>query len=221
MKKTKKYLDIAVIGLGTFGYELAVQLSEHGHDVLAIDKDMEKVNHIKNHVTEAVQADITDIDVLKKLEIDKFDEVIFGMSSALESIILSITLMKKLHVKHIIGKANTFIQKEVLLKIGANEVILPEISTAGRLAERISNPNIMEKFEIDSGQFLIEVKVPKKFDNKNLKELELRKKYGINIIMKKNNGKMEIISNPSTRLMYNDIILVVGDEKKVHDIFNE
>ncbi len=220
MKKKIKYKDIAVIGLGTFGYELAVQLAAQGHNVLAIDKDMEKVNHIKNLVYEAVQADITDIDVLKKLEIQKFDEIIFGMSSALESIILSITLMKKLNVHHIIGKANTLIQKEVLLKIGADEVILPEIATARRLAERISNPNIMEKLEIDSGQFLIEVKVPEKFHNKDLKELELRKKYGINIIMKKNNDKMEIISDPSTKLLHGDIILVVGAEEIVNKIFN-
>jgi len=220
MKTKIKYKDIVVIGLGTFGYELAVQLASKGHNVLAIDKNMEKVNHIKNFVSEAVQADITDIDVLKRLEIQKFDEIIFGMSSALESIILSITLMKKLQVQHIIGKANTLIQKEVLLKIGADEVILPEIATARRLADRISNPNIIEKFEIDSGQYLIEVIVPKKFHNKNLKELELRKKHGINILMKKNKDKMEIISDPSTKLSTGDIILVVGEEKIVNNIFN-
>jgi len=213
--------DIAVIGLGTFGYELAVQLEKRGHSVMAIDIDKDKINHIKDFVSLAIQADVTDEDVLRKIEIDKFDTVVFGMSSALESLILSITLMNKLHVKHIIGKANTQIQKEVLLKIGAHEVILPEIATAIRLADRITNPNILEKFELDAEQSLVEMVVPKKFFGKSLKELDVRKNFKVNVIMKQNEGKMEMITNADEKFREGDIIFVVGKDKDIQKNFSD
>ncbi len=211
--------DIAVIGLGTFGFELAVQLSKLGHGVLAIDTDEKKINAIKDEVSVAVQADVTDEDVLRKLEIEKFDKVIFGMSNALESIILSITHMKKMQVKYIIGKANTRIKKEILLKIGADEVILPEISTAQRLAERISTPSILEKFEIDAANSLIEIKVPGKFHQKTLKELDLRKKHGITVILRRHGTSTEVISRPDIKLEKDDIVFVLGDEAVVKKVF--
>ncbi len=211
--------DIAVIGLGTFGFELAVQLSKLGHGVLAIDTDEKKINAIKDEVSVAVQADVTDEDVLRKLEIEKFDKVIFGMSNALESIILSITHMKKMQVKYIIGKANTRIKKEILLKIGADEVILPEISTAQRLAERISTPSILEKFEIDAANSLIEIKVPEKFHQKTLKELDLRKKHGITVILRRHGTSTEVISRPDIKLEKDDIVFVLGDEAVVKKVF--
>ena len=207
--------DIAVIGLGTFGYELAVQLAQEGHHILAIDMDMKIVNDIKDQVDVAIQADITDPDVLKKLQIDQFDHVILAMSSALEAIILGITYMKKMKVKNIIGKANTHIQKEILLKIGADEVILPEIATAKRLAERITHPGIVEKFNIDNKNALVEVKIPKKFHHKSIRELDLRKKYGLNVIMINRNGKTEMISSPDIQFEPGDVILVVGDERQI------
>ncbi len=211
--------DIAVIGLGTFGFELAVQLSKLGHGVLAIDSDEKKINAIKDEVSVAVQADVTDEDVLRKLEIEKFDKVIFGMSNALESIILSIAHMKKMRVKYIIGKANTRIKKEILLKIGADEVILPEISTAQRLAERISTPSILEKFEIDAATSLIEIKVPGKFHQKTLKELDLRKKYGITVILRRHGASTQVISRPDIKLEKDDIVFVLGDETVVKKVF--
>ncbi len=207
--------DIAVIGLGTFGYELAIALAQQGHHILAIDTDMKKINDIKDDVDVALQADITDPDVLKKLQIDQFDHVILAMSSALEAIILGITYMKKMKVKHIIGKANTYIQKEILLKIGADEVILPEIATAKRLADRITNPDVLEKFNIDAKNALIEIKVPQKFLGKSLKDLDLRKKYGLNVIMLKRHGQTKIIGSPDVKFEAGDVIFVIGNEAQL------
>ncbi len=211
--------DIAVIGLGTFGFELAVQLAKLGHGVLAIDEDEKKINDIKDLVAVAVQADVTDEDVLRKLEIEKFDKVIFGMSNALESIILGITHMKKMKVKYIIGKANTRIKKEILLKIGADEVVLPEISTAQRLAEKISTPSILEKFEIDSKTSLIEVKIPEKFHKKTLRELDLRKKYGLTVLLRRHGDETQLINSPEASFEAGDIVFVIGDEDKVKEVF--
>jgi trk system potassium uptake protein TrkA len=211
-------LDIAIIGLGTFGYELAVQLSRHGHHILAIDIDEKKVNDIKDEVDLAVVADITDEDVIKKLELADFDKIIFAMTSALESIILAITTLKKLDAKYIIGKANTRIKKEILLKIGADEVILPEISTAINLAERLSEPNVLEKFQIDEKNALIEIKAPQKFWGKSLRELDLRKKHGLSVIFISRNGKTSI-AHPETPLQKDDILFVVGNEKEIKNFF--
>jgi len=211
--------DIAIIGLGTFGFELAIRLAKEGHGILAIDIDGKKINAIKDFVPVAVQADVTDKDVLEKLEIDKFDKVIFGMSNALETIILSITLMKKMNVKYIIGKANTYMKKEILLKIGADKVVLPEISTAIRLADKITHPTILEKYDLDAHNSLLEVEIPNKFIGKTLAELDLRRKHGINVVMKKDKTKTEVISNPNIKFQQGDIVFVIGSLNIIETIF--
>ncbi len=213
--------DIAIIGLGTFGFELAVRLAEEGHGILAIDIDEKKINAIKDFVPVAVQADVTDKDVLEKLEIDKFDKVIFGMSNALETIILAITHMKKMKVKYIIGKANTYIKKEILLKIGADKVVLPEISTAIRLADKITHPTILEKYDLDAKNSLLEVEIPNKFIGKTLSELDLRRKHGINVVMKKDKSRTEVISNPNIEFIQGDIVFVIGSATVIEKVFME
>jgi len=213
--------DIAIIGLGTFGFELAVQLTKRGNSILAIDIDEKKVNNIRDLVSVAVQADITDEDVLKQLEINKFDMVVFGMSSALESIILAITHLKKMGVKYIVGKANTRIKKEILLKIGADEVILPEIGIARQLAEKISNPSLLEKIKIDDKNTIMEVTIPKKFIGKSLRDLDLRKKYDINVILKKTEKQTQTIIEPEELLQKGEIIVVIGNENTINRVFTD
>lgn len=213
--------DIAIIGLGTFGFELAVQLTKRGNSILAIDIDKKKVNNIRDLVSVAVQADITDKDVLKQLEINKFDMVVFGMSSALESIILAITHLKKMGVKYIVGKANTRIKKEILLKIGADEVILPEIGIAKQLAEKISNPSLLEKIKIDDKNTIMEVSIPKKFIGKSLRDLDLRKKYDINVILKKTEKQTQTIIEPEELLQKGEIIVVIGNENTINRVFTD
>lgn len=213
--------DIAIIGLGTFGFELAIQLTKRGNSILAIDIDEKKVNNIRDLVSVAVQADITDKDVLKQLEINKFDMVVFGMSSALESIILAITHLKKMGVKYIVGKANTRIKKEILLKIGADEVILPEIGIAKQLAEKISNPSLLEKIKIDDKNTIMEVSIPKKFIGKSLRDLDLRKKYDINVILKKTEKQTQTIIEPEELLQKGEIIVVIGNENTINRVFTD
>ncbi len=212
--------DIAIIGLGTFGFELAVQLTKRGNSILAIDIDEKKVNNIRDLVSVAVQADITDEDVLKQLEINKFDMVVFGMSSALESIILAITHLKKMGAKYIVGKANTRIKKEILLKIGADEVILPEIGIAKQLAEKISNPSLLEKIKIDDKNTIMEVTIPEKFIGKSLRDLDLRKKHDLNVILKKTEKQTQTIIDPEERLLKDEIIVVIGNEETINRVFS-
>ena len=141
--------DIAVIGLGTFGEALSKKLYDAGNNVLAIDTNSDKINHIKDYVTEAIAADATNENILMELNINKVEAVILCMSNNFENLILSLTYLKKIKAKKVYAKANTEIQKEILLKIGADEVILPEKEAALQLANKLDRPNIKEIFKID------------------------------------------------------------------------
>ncbi|NOZ34832.1 MAG: TrkA family potassium uptake protein [Chlorobi bacterium] len=218
MKNNK---DIAVIGLGTFGYEVATQLHAAGHYVLAVDAKSEIINQIKDKVTIAVQADVTDEDVLKKLDIGKFNKVILGMSNSLETLILTVTFLKKLNTNCIIVKANTAIQKEILLKVGADEVIQPEVAMAKMLVRKISYPYVLESLTVDSKNSLIEISVPKKFSGKSLIDLDLRNKYGIIVVLKSEKDRYHIVTNPETILFQGEKIFVAGEEEKILTLFGD
>ncbi len=219
MKHNNK--EIAVIGLGTFGYEVATKLYESGHSVLAVDKNAEIINKIKDKVTIAVQADVTDEDILKKLDFEKFNKVILGMSDSLETLILAVTHLKKLNINSIVVKANTHIQKEILLKVGADEVIQPEVTMAHMLVRKISYPYVLESLTVDSKNSLIEISVPEKFSGKTLRELDLRNKYGIIVILKSEKDRYHIVTNPDTILFQAEKIFVAGEETKILEVFNE
>ena len=158
--------DFVVIGLGTFGYEVAKQLFIQGHNVMAIDKNAITIHNIQEYVTVAINTDISDTAVIDELELFNYNKVILGLGSNLEALILTIAYLKNRGAKYIISKANTELQKQVLLKVGADEVILPEKEVAIKLCERLDNPNFLEKFVLDNNILLMNVKVPAKFNNK-------------------------------------------------------
>ncbi|ADR19307.1 potassium channel family protein [Calditerrivibrio nitroreducens] len=214
-----KKRDILVIGLGIFGYELAVELSKKGLNVLAVDKNPDIINKIKDFVSEAIIADASSEETLRELDVTSFDEIILGISSNFEALILSATIMRKLGVKKIIAKANSEIQKEVLLKIGVNEVILPEKEVATRLADKISKPGILDLFHMYDDAAVATVKVPSKFVGKSLKEIDLRNKYDVNAVTIRRNGVSKIIKNPDIVFEEGDEIVVIGDEDKIKNLF--
>jgi trk system potassium uptake protein TrkA len=213
--------NIAVFGLGTFGYELAVQLYKRGHHVLAVDKNTQKVNQIKDDVTESLVANTADEDVLKELDVHLFDKVVLGMSGDFENLILTVANLKKMNCKKIIAKAINQIQKEVLLKIGADEVILPEQEMAKRFAENISFPGIYDTVKVSDEIHLSNVRVPDKMIGKSIIELDLRNKYHINVLIVKRNDKTIVITSPNFILEKGDILYVAGNEKDITKVFGE
>jgi len=213
-------MDICVIGLGIFGYEIAIKLTELGNNVLALDSKPAKINEIKDLVTEAIIGDATNPDVLKELNIKDFDIVILGMGSKLENLILCLTYLKKLGAKRIIAKANSLIQAEILEKIGADEIVLPEKEVAEKLANKLSNPDISELLSLDENLKLMEVKVPEKFTGKTLRELDLRKKYNITVLMMKKDGKVKLMTNPELKFEKGDEIIVAGEIDKIQKAFH-
>ncbi len=212
--------DVLVIGLGTFGYALATKLYKAGHHVMAVDKDEHLVNKIRDDVTVSISADVTDPDVLDEIDPNKFDIVVLGRSSDLELAVLTLAQLKNMKVKYIIAKANSFLQREILIQLGANEVILAEDEMARRIANRITHPNIQEVFDFTNDLSLMNVKVPKKLVGKTLKQLDLRKKNNITVFLRKQGNKTEVINDPNIVFEKNDELFVAGNEANILKIFD-
>jgi trk system potassium uptake protein TrkA len=209
------------MGLGTFGTRLALELSQAGHSVVAIDRSKNIVNDIKDKVTEAVIADVTNPDTVKEIDVQKFDAVILGMSSHFEDLILALTLVKQEGAKKIIAKANTDLQKRILLRLGADEVIQPEQAIAERLSKRLSMSNISDMFSF-KGSTIAEVKVPASLSGKTIRELDIRQKYNISLLLIKKPGKdVENIWNPDMILDEGDELTIIGEEKSIISVFQK
>lgn len=211
--------NFAVLGLGTFGTSLAEELSRAGHSVLVVDLDADKVNAIKDRVTEAVIADASNQDVIKEIDVKRFDSVILGLSDHFEDLILSITHLKQEGAKKVIAKANTSIQKRILLRLGADDVILPERDVAERLAKRLSLSNVSDMFEF-KGSMIADVTVPETMDGKSILELDLRNRFNLIILLvKKPNRGPETIVDPKMKLFTGDELTVIGKEENIVKVF--
>jgi trk system potassium uptake protein TrkA len=211
--------NFAVLGLGTFGTSLAEELSRAGHSILVVDIDAEKVNAIKDRVSEAVVADVSNPDVIKEIDVKRFDTVILGLSDNFEGLILAITHLKQEGAKKVIAKANTSIQKRILLRLGADDVILPERDVAERLAKRLSLSYVSDMFEF-KGAMIADVTVPEAMDGKSIIELDLRNRYNLIILLvKKPNRGPETIVDPNMKLFVGDELTVIGKEENITKVF--
>jgi len=211
--------DVAVFGLGYFGYSVARECYKYGHSVLAVDKNKMIVEQIKDDVTEAVCANVADEDTLKELAINKFDVVVLSMSNSFESQILTLAFLKRLEAKYVICKANTKIQEEILYKMGADQVILPEREIAKKVATKINFENFFEMLDLEGDLKIVNIKANKNLIGKSLKELDLRRKYDLNILaIKKANDKLKLTVNPDYVINENDELIIVGLEENIHKL---
>jgi len=181
----------AVVGLGRFGSKVAEYLMQKGAEVLAIDKNKERVEYVKDKVTHAVILDSSDMASLKSVGVDEMDALIVGVGDDFEASVLTVALAKKLGVKRVLAKANTDIQGEVLRHIGADEVLYPEDSEARRVARGLMEPNIIDNIRITDDQSLIRVIAPSEFVGKSITDLNLRKKYGVTVLEVTRNRRKE------------------------------
>ena len=211
----------AVFGLGAFGSRLAVELSRAGNDVVAVDLDADRVNEIRDEVAEALVADVSSEEVIRELNVAKFDAVILGMSSHFEALVLTLTLLRQEGAKRIFAKAGTRIQERILYRLGADEIILPEQDVAERLSRRLSLDNISDFF-IFKGQAIAEVIVPEKLAGKSLRELALRNRYNITVLtIGRGGGSPETVFDPETVLETGDQLTVFGNQKSIIELFKD
>jgi len=217
----------AVIGLGRFGKKLAIALAMSGADVIAIDKDRNEIELIRDQVSLAVRLDSTDEEALKAQGVDKVDVAIVGIGQGqtgqgFESAILTVVNLRQMGVKEIFARAENLIAGEVFSKVGATEVIYPEIESAQRWAYKLIAPQIGEKIDFAPGYSLARIKSPASFNGKTVMDLQLRQKYNVNLVAikrgehskasKQEKGEIINVPMPSTVIYQDDILMVAGSD---------
>ena len=200
-----------VIGLGRFGTRAATRLYELGCDVLAIDRSSDLVQPISNHVTQAVVGDARDKEVLRALGAKDFECAIVAIGDNLADSVLATMNLKELGVPYIVCKASDDTHRQVLLKLGADRVVIPEQEQADRLAKNLSTPNVLEYIELSDECGIIEIPAPKDWIGKSLRELNVRAKYGINIIAIKQDSKINVSPSPDYKIVDSDVMVVLGE----------
>ena len=200
-----------VIGLGRFGSQAAKRLYELGCEVLAIDSNSELVQPISSMVTQAVVADARDKEVLRALGVKDFECAIVAIGTNLAHSVLATMNLKELGVPYIVCKASDETHRQVLMKLGADRVVIPEQEQADRLAKNLSSPNVLEYIELSDEYGIVELPAPKSWQGKSLKELNVRAKLGVNIIAVEKGGNINVSPGADYRITAEDIMVVLGD----------
>jgi trk system potassium uptake protein TrkA len=210
-------MKFTVIGLGSFGANVAKILYEKNHEVVAIDDDKVKITGIKDFVTHAICMNAADKENLRAVGITDMDVVIVSLAPGMESSILTVLYLKELGVKHILVKALTEDHSKILEAIGATEIVYPERDMAIKTALRLSNPNILEYLPLMSGFGIQEIAPPASFIGKSLKELDLRNKYGITVMAIKELIPERTTLGPHAGFVIkdSDILVIIGEESQL------
>lgn len=213
---------VAVIGLGTFGFEIACHLAKEGAEVLAIDRDPKLIQEIKDYVTSAAILDALDKKALEALGVPDMDSVVLGFRSHFDSSVLLTMLLKELEVDNVLVLAASEEQRKALEKIGADEIIFPEKDIAQKLARRLVVPSFIDEIVLSSHFGIIEVTAPASFIGKSLADLAIRRNYLVHVIAVKHlskgakEGEEPITVIPPSEYTFSkrDRLLVLGE--KVH-----
>lgn len=212
--------NILLIGLGRFGRHIALQLNKLGHEVMAVDSNEERVNEILPIVTNAQIGDSTNTEFLKSLGIGNFDVCIVTIGGNFQNSLETTSLLKELGAKLVVSRAERDVQEKFLLRNGADEVIYPEKQVANWAAIRYTADHIRDYIEVDGAHAIFEVEVPKGWIGKTVGELDIRRKYSINIMATKENGKINMVVSPETVLTDNSTLLVLGAYKELQKCFH-
>lgn len=215
--KSKQYV---VLGLGVFGSTIAKTLSSFDQEVLAIDKNPECVERVADFVTKAVIGDITDKEFLRELGVQEFDIGIVAIGDHLEESILGVMNLKELGVNYIVAKAKNKRFMQVLEKVGADRVVRPEKEMGLKIARNLLRKNITDLIQLDDTYSVVEMKPAKQWVGKSIMELDLRRKYNINILGKRNKDtyKLEFFIDPHYILAEDDHFLLVADTEKIEQL---
>lgn len=215
--KTK---SILLIGMGRFGKNIALKLNELGHEVMAVDHDEERINSVLKYVTNAQIGDSTNEEFLRSLGVDNYDVCIVAIAGDFQSSLETTCLLKELGARKVVSRAERDVQAKFLLRNGADEIVFPEKQLATWLAIRYSADHILDYIEIDSSCSIVEVDVPKAWLGKSILQIDIRRKYNINIIAIKENGKINVSVTPETILTEDKTLLVLGEDKTLQKCFN-
>jgi trk system potassium uptake protein TrkA len=210
-------MNIAVIGLGRFGSNLATTLSDLGHEVLAVDQDERAVQRIADRVTHAVQADGTDEATLTELGVAEYD-LAFVAFGDIEGSILMTTLLKQMGVKRVHAKARNVLHREVLERVGADQVVFPEREMAVRVAHNLAAPNVVDYFELLADYGIGEVRVPEGLVGQTLASVSLADSLNVSVLVIKRGTELLIMPDLTETLRADDVLVVIGRDSAIADL---
>ncbi len=211
--------SILLIGLGRFGNHIAEKLGELGHEVMAVDNDEKRVNEVLPYVTGAQIGDSTNEEFLKSLGVGNYDVCIVAIGGNFQNSLETTCLLKELGAKFVVSRAERDTQEKFLLRNGADEVVYPEKQVANWTAIRYSADHILDYIELEDEYAIFEVSVPDGWLGKTVGNIDIRKKYNINIMATKENGKLNLTVTPDTLLSESISLLVVGRYDDIHRCF--
>ena len=212
MKSNKTY---AVFGLGRYGLAVARELVANGKEVIAVDMSQKIVNDVAAYLPICKCADVTDAEVISRLGIGNIDTVIICMAGNLEASVMAVTLCKEAGVNTVIAKCANEMHQRILLRIGADEVVFPENESGIRLAKNLLSSGFIDMISLSKDVSMIEINVKEEWLGKNLIELNLRKKYGFNIVAIKNGEDVNVNINPEQALGKDTTLIVIANTAKL------
>ena len=214
-----KHKSILLVGVGNFGKHIARKFNELGHEVMAIDQDEERINDVIPLVTSAQIGDSTNEDFLRTLDVDNYDVCIVTIGGDFQSSLETTSLLKELGAKKVVSRAERDGQAKFLLRNGADEIVYPEKQLASWMGIRYSADHILDYIELDGEHAIFEVTVPKEWIGMTVGQLDIRRKYKINIMGIKKNGKFSVSITPDTVLTEDKTLMVVGEYKALQKCF--
>ena len=210
MKKT-----YAVFGLGRYGIAVAKELADNGMEVIAVDSDERIVNAAADVLPICKCADITDPDVIQQLAINNVDVVIIAMANNLEASVMAVTLCKEVGVETVIAKCANAMHQKILYRVGADKVVFPENESGIRLAKNLLSSGFVDMVSLAKNVSMIELDVKPEWVGKNLVELNLRKKYSINVVALRRDQAVSVDIDPHAPLLESDKLIVIANTKKL------
>ena len=208
----------AVIGLGTFGSAVALELMDSGCEVLAMDHNEEKVQRLADHVTDAVVADARDESVLRSLEIGHYDCCVVCIGEEVAGSILVTLMLKELGARRVVCKAADEIHKKALPKVGADRVVIPEKEMASRFARSLVCPSVMEYFDLSDEYAIVERNPPDAWIGKSLRQLNIRAKYGVSVIAFRRAQRLVVSPHPDELIRSGDMLVLLGQSDDLNHL---
>jgi trk system potassium uptake protein TrkA len=210
--------QVAVIGLGRFGSSVARTLAESGCEVLAVDADEARVKAIADEVTDAVRANALEEEALRSLGLRNFEVVVVAIGHEVEASILVTVLLKEMGIPKIVAKAQDELHGRVLQKVGADMVVFPERDMGVRVAHTLISRNVIDEIQLSTDYSILEMVVPHRFLGRNLKELELRQRFGLTILAIRREDRIIVSPDAEQTLEEGDILVALGQPDKLEGL---
>lgn len=211
--------SVLIIGLGRFGRHIAMKLNSLNHQVMAVDSSEDRCNAVLPYVTNAQIGDATNGEFLSSLGVRNYDACIVAIGDNFQNSLETASLLKELGAKKVIARASTGVQEKFLLRNGADEVVYPEKQLAAWTAIRCTSEHILDYIELDGDWSLFELDIPPAWQGKTVVQLDIRKKYGINVLGVRERGRLNMNVTADTVLDQGKSILVLGQQKAVQKCF--